>query len=152
MTCPTCHQEVDPDHRFCSGCGRPLLGPRAAKVSAILTDDFDIDALSKLQREKQRLTKELKQILDHAGQTGEVTTADQARYQELRGKWGQLTGEISNHMDYLEARREYERRHANRRHRDRRRQHSAIDFPERRKGDRRDNARRSGEDRRYPFD
>jgi hypothetical protein len=152
MTCPTCHQDVDLNNRFCPGCGRPTVGPRVSKVAAILTDDFDVDELSRLQRERQRLTEELQAILDAANDGEDVSEEDQERYRTLRRAWGSLTDAISIRMDYLESRKAYERRNVNRRHRDRRIEDLPIDFPDRRASDRRGAYRRSGADRRLPFD
>jgi predicted amidophosphoribosyltransferase len=151
VVCPSCKLEVETADRFCARCGFPLVASRASKQAAVLSGEFDVDELVRLREEKNRLSRELKTMLDRAA-AQPLAPSDQAAFDDLRSRFNQVSERITRQVQYLAARLDFERRQSGRREGERRKQQAALDVPERRSGsERRIGERRSGSDRRRPF-
>ena len=150
MQCGFCHRPNADDARFCHHCGRPLVPQQAALHPAVLDEQFDIGAITRLREEKLALSREMNALLgDTAGR--QLTPEETTRWSDVHAKWLRVSTELTARMQYLQARQEEDRRQRERRRTQRRKHHPALDIDERRSGgDRRTGERRSGSDRRTP--
>jgi hypothetical protein len=151
--CPFCGAQISRSAKFCQVCGRRVAGQRASSQKAILNEDFDVSAVTRLRKEKSRLSQQLNGMLDIAADR-ELSSEEHQAWNALRAEFHKVSDELTARLQHLSARQERDRRkHANRRSSDRRREQHAITFDERRSGiERRIGERRSGRDRREPFD
>lgn len=151
MQCESCSATNPDDARFCAACGTPLVSHHARLHPAILADDFDVAAVSRLRSERDDLSRRMSALLE-AASGRRLTTAEDGEWRALHDRWLRVSQELTARTGYLEARREEDRRRRDRREAQRRKQHPAIPIEERRSGtDRRVAERRSGSDRRPPF-
>jgi len=151
--CPFCGAQISRSARFCQICGRQLVDQRASAQKAILEEDFDVSTVSRLRKERSRLTKQLNAMLDIAADR-ELSDEENRTWNALREEFNKVSDELTARLQHLSARQERDRRkHAERRSGDRRKEQSAISFDDRRSGiERRLGERRSGRDRRDPFE
>ena len=154
MRCSSCQAPITKDTRFCAGCGQALPWKRslgAGKHAAVLADEGEMDTLTQLNNEKQRLTGELRALLEISAER-DPTEAEAERYSSLRARWKEVGSEVTKRMSFSAARQDHDRRTAEGRQVTRRIQHAAFQQMDRRSGDdRRSDGRRIERDRRDPF-
>ena len=154
MRCSSCQAPITNDTRFCAGCGQALpwktsLG--AGKHAAVLTDEGELDTLTQLNSEKERLTGELRVLLEITAER-DPTEAEAERYSSLRARWKEVGSEVTRRTSFIAARQNHDRRTVEGRQVTRRIQHAAFQQVDRRSGDeRRSDDQRIGRDRRDPF-
>lgn len=155
MHCYLCGAAAETDHRFCAHCGLPLpcTPPKdAGKRQAILRGDVDINALTRLREQKQRLSDDLHEIVEITKSGRELSAHERRVCKELYAEWKRVSQEVTARVDYFCQRLEQDRREAPVRTTERRKQHMGIDVEKRRDGsDRRQAERRTSPDRRDPF-
>jgi len=150
--CPFCGAQISRTAKFCQICGRQITGQRASAQKAILEEDFDVTAVTRLRKEKSRLSKQLNSMLDIAADR-ELSDEENRTWNDLRDEFSKVSDELTARIQHLSERKDRDRRRDDRRSADRRKEQSAISFDERRAGiERRIGERRSGRDRREPFD
>jgi hypothetical protein len=128
-----------------------LVSQHAALHSAVLDEQFDIGAITRLRREKQELSREMNTLLQETvGRR--FTAAETERWDLLHEHWLRISTELTARMEYLQGRQEEDRRQRERRRTQRRKQYRAVDVDDRRSdSDRRRREQRSGLDRRSPY-
>ena len=154
MRCSSCRAPITNDTRFCAGCGQALPWKRslgAGKHAAVLPDEGELDTLTQLNREKQRLTGELQGLLEITAER-EPTEAEAERYSSLRARWKEVGSEVAKRMSFVAERQNHERRSAAARQVTRRIRPAAFQQVDRRSADeRRSDDQRTARDRRDPF-
>ncbi len=154
MRWSSCQAPITNDTRFCAGCGQSLPWKRslgAGKHAAVLPDEGELDTLTQLNSEKQRLTGELQVLLEITAER-DPTEAEAERYSSLRARWKEVGSEVTERMSFIAARQDHDRRRAEGRQVTRRIRPAAFQQPDRRSSDeRRSDDQRIGRDRREPF-
>ena len=155
MQCYLCGAPAEIGHRFCAQCGLPLPGvpPKdGGKRQAILRGDVDINALTRLREQKERLSDDLNEIVENTKNGRELSAHERRVCKELYAKWKQISQEVTARVDYFSQRIDDDRREGPIRTTHRRKQQKGIDLDKRREGsDRRAADRRNTTDRRDPF-
>ena len=113
MRCGNCDGAIELDTRFCGRCGTALPGTRAATTTgahaAVPFDTGDLDALTELNGDRQRLTDALNDML--ASTNGRpARDSEQHRYHDLRNEWIQVSRSITTKMEVFSARTDSDRR------------------------------------------
>lgn len=151
-SCPFCGAQISRTAQFCQICGRQLAGQRASAQKAILDEDFDVSAVARLRQEKTRLSKQLNVMLDIAADR-ELNEDENQEWSSLRADYKKISDELTARLQHLSERQDRDRRKRDRRSAERRKEQSAISLDDRRSGiERRIGERRSGRDRREPFE
>ena len=133
MPCRACAAPVTDADRFCPKCGEPFPAdtePRAVEV--------DVQALSRLREEKERVSGELHALLEE-GQSRNLTSEERRDWANRYARWRDLTYQITKMMDALSPRAADDRRNTSG-------PHMAAQFVPTPVGE-----RRHGDDRRDPF-
>jgi hypothetical protein len=113
MKCSNCDGAIELDTRFCGRCGTALPGTRASSTTgahaAVPFDADDLDALTGLNGDKQRLTDALNEMLTSTNGRA-ARDSEQHRYEDLRNEWIQVSQSITAKLEVFSARTDSDRR------------------------------------------
>ena len=153
MHCLACQAPITPDDRFCPQCGQPLPSVDPEKVferAAVTHGALDVEELTRLRAEEERLSADLREIM-RRGAGRDLTPHERKIWDTVHAQWSSVSSDITARMQHVAARRAHDRRSKQQRQSERRKQHVAIEIPERRTGGDRRTTERRRTDRRAPF-